>query len=293
MPAFLPLEHSSSTVYTQLDLNQSLLFSKCHIRLDLSLFCFVVLPDFPRFSSASTDAWLTTDNVDLMVAFPYPAPSQNSRVFALCEVSGLDASDPSSPVANCERYKATVHPTARLLSRLLSRNAEFLVTRASSKKVKVSFSSKEPQGSPWRGSYRSYVSQRIQDMVEKEYGKDVTIEIDKNNHPGYPTCKFDITVTEGLFRKTKLTGKLTVDVQNSDTKHAKVQGGLKKDDKPFGKKYEYTPDPSWKPPQSEVQTEVQPVAQKPKSRISRKQRKTQQLVKPTGPMEAINEEYEG
>ncbi|KAH7867971.1 uncharacterized protein C8R40DRAFT_885782 [Lentinula edodes] len=223
-------------------------------------------------------------------AVAIPLSSPNSGMFAPCDVSGLAASDPSSSVTtDCERYKATVHPTARLLSR----KAEFLVTRASSKKVKVSFSSKAFQASPWRSSYRSYVSQRIQDMMEKEYGKDVAIEIDKSNHPGYPTCRFDITVTDGLFRKTKLTGKLTVDVQNSDTKHAKVKGGLKKDDKPFGKKYEYTLDPSWNPPQPEVQTEVQPVALKPKSRISRKQKKNQKLVKPKGPMEAINEEDEG
>ncbi|KAJ3914165.1 hypothetical protein F5877DRAFT_70932 [Lentinula edodes] len=205
-------------------------------------------------------------------------------------LSSPPASDPSSSVTiDCERYKATVHPTVRLLFR----NAEFLVTRASGKKVKVLFSSEASQASPWLRSYRSYVSQRIEDMMKKEYGKDVTIEIDKNNHPGYPTCSFDITVTEGFLRRTKLTGKLTVDVQDGDTKHATVKGGLEKDGKSFGKKYEYTLDPSWKPPQPEVQTEVQPVALKPKSRISRKQKKTQKLVKPKGPMEAINEEDEG
>ncbi|KAJ3794753.1 hypothetical protein GGU11DRAFT_842146 [Lentinula aff. detonsa] len=106
-------------------------------------------------------------------------------------------------------------------------------TKKTKKVVSVTFTSTEESRTPWGHNYRSYAVERVKEMVNMQFiGKEVELELDEESHPGYPTCTFNVKVSEGSRKKTgeRLTGEFTVKLNRVDIKKSRVTGGFKTSD---------------------------------------------------------------
>ncbi|KAJ3993786.1 hypothetical protein F5050DRAFT_642841 [Lentinula boryana] len=172
-------------------------------------------------------------------------PSKNAVPLQARNFSEIDTlvNVNSSPVSiNHDTNEAGVeNPTIRLPAG----SAESLVTRGSEsskvssnpkktkKVVSVTFASTIESRTPWGHKYRSYAVERVKEMLKMQFvGKEIELKLDEESHPGYPTCTFDVKVSEGPRKKTgeQLTGEFKVELNKVDIKNSGVVGGFKKSD---------------------------------------------------------------
>ncbi|KAJ3980772.1 hypothetical protein F5890DRAFT_1539665 [Lentinula detonsa] len=202
--------------------------------------------------------------------------SKNAVLLSARNFSEIDA---IVPINHDTREAGVEYSTIQLpagsAERLVTRGSENSKVSENPKKTKkvvsVTFTSTEESRTPWGHNYRSYAVERVKEMVRMQFiGKEVELELDEERYPGYPTCTFNVKVSEGSRKKTgeQLTGEFKVELNRDNIKNSRVTGEFKKSDGTLtGYTYMYPP------------LKTKPLSS---GRKSHRKKKTEKLAKPVG-----------